>query len=171
MCVVLVCAFYNANTRSPALKVKASAILASLKGRCPLWVEKRTCAVQKGMSALPPKADMCSATRNVRFVPKADISKLSRVQNEKTASRRSLRNSICQIGHAARAWLLLIGLVLSTRSYSVAWQAVLLAAGTAMKVIVAGAKSVVPDALLFHGSGGNVSSTPSCRSIPFRRTA
>jgi len=25
------------------------------------------------MSALPPKADMCSATRNVRFGPKADI--------------------------------------------------------------------------------------------------
>ena len=25
------------------------------------------------MSALPPKADMCSATRDVRFVPKADI--------------------------------------------------------------------------------------------------
>ena len=27
---------------------------------------KRTYAVQKGMSALPPKADMCSATRYVR---------------------------------------------------------------------------------------------------------
>ena len=25
------------------------------------------------MSALPPKADMCSATRNVRFVPIADM--------------------------------------------------------------------------------------------------
>ena len=25
------------------------------------------------MSALPPKADMCSANRHVRFVPKADI--------------------------------------------------------------------------------------------------
>jgi hypothetical protein len=25
------------------------------------------------MSALPPKADMCSAIRNVRFVPIADI--------------------------------------------------------------------------------------------------
>src|SRR4029077_16723518 len=35
--------------------------------------QKQTCAVQKGMSALPPKADMCSATRYVRFVPKADI--------------------------------------------------------------------------------------------------
>ena len=34
---------------------------------------KRTCAVQKGMSALPPIADMGSATRYVRFVPKADI--------------------------------------------------------------------------------------------------
>ena len=34
---------------------------------------KRTFAVQKGMSALPPKADMCGATRDVRFVPIADI--------------------------------------------------------------------------------------------------
>ena len=34
--------------------------------------QKQTFAVQKGMSALPPKADMCSATRDVRFVPKAD---------------------------------------------------------------------------------------------------
>ena len=29
---------------------------------------------QKAMSALPPKADMCSAQADVRFVPKADIS-------------------------------------------------------------------------------------------------
>jgi len=29
--------------------------------------QKQTCAVQNGMSALPPKADMCSATRDVRF--------------------------------------------------------------------------------------------------------
>ena len=35
--------------------------------------QKRTFAVQKGMSALPPIADMCSATRHVRFVPIADI--------------------------------------------------------------------------------------------------
>ena len=35
--------------------------------------QKQTCAVQNGMSALPPKADMCSATRDVRFVPIADI--------------------------------------------------------------------------------------------------
>src|SRR6476661_912840 len=35
--------------------------------------QKQTFAVQKGMSALPPKADMCDATRDVRFVPKADI--------------------------------------------------------------------------------------------------
>ena len=28
---------------------------------------------QKFMSASPPKADMCSATRDVRFVPLADI--------------------------------------------------------------------------------------------------
>jgi hypothetical protein len=34
---------------------------------------KRTFAPQKVMSALPPKADMCSATRDVRFVPIADV--------------------------------------------------------------------------------------------------
>ena len=34
---------------------------------------KRTYAVQIGMSALPLKADMCGATRHVRFVPIADI--------------------------------------------------------------------------------------------------
>ena len=35
--------------------------------------QKQTYAVHKAMSALPPKADMRSATRNVRFGPKADI--------------------------------------------------------------------------------------------------
>jgi hypothetical protein len=34
---------------------------------------KRTYAVQKGMSALPPIADICSAQAHVRFVPKADM--------------------------------------------------------------------------------------------------
>ena len=33
----------------------------------------RTFAVQKGMSASPPEADMCGATRDVRYVPIADI--------------------------------------------------------------------------------------------------
>jgi hypothetical protein len=37
---------------------------------------KRTLAVQKRMSALPPKADMCSATRHVRYVPIADINQV-----------------------------------------------------------------------------------------------
>ena len=35
--------------------------------------QKQTYAVQKAMSALPPKADMCSAQGHVRLVPKADI--------------------------------------------------------------------------------------------------
>ena len=38
-----------------------------------LGQKKRTCAVQNGMSALPPKADIHSADCHVRFVPKADI--------------------------------------------------------------------------------------------------
>ena len=35
--------------------------------------QKQTCAVQNGMSALPPKADMCGANSDVRFRPIADI--------------------------------------------------------------------------------------------------
>jgi hypothetical protein len=35
--------------------------------------QKQTCAAQKAMSALPPKADICSAQAHVRFVPTADI--------------------------------------------------------------------------------------------------
>jgi hypothetical protein len=35
--------------------------------------QKQTCAVQNGMSALPPIADMCSALGDVRFVPITDI--------------------------------------------------------------------------------------------------
>ena len=35
--------------------------------------QKQTFAVQNAMSALPPKADMCGALTNVRFVPIADI--------------------------------------------------------------------------------------------------
>ena len=38
--------------------------------------QKRTFAVQNVMSALTPKADMCSALVNVRYVPKADIDHL-----------------------------------------------------------------------------------------------
>jgi hypothetical protein len=37
--------------------------------------QKQTFAMQKGMSALTPKADMCSALAHVRFVPIADIRK------------------------------------------------------------------------------------------------
>jgi hypothetical protein len=35
--------------------------------------QKQTFAAQNAMSALPPKADICGATRDVRFVPKADM--------------------------------------------------------------------------------------------------
>ena len=35
--------------------------------------QKQTYAMQKVMSALPPKADMCSALPDVCFGPKADM--------------------------------------------------------------------------------------------------
>ena len=49
---------------------------------------KRTFAVQKGMSALPPKADMCGATRDVRFVPIADIALFDHLVGERDERRR-----------------------------------------------------------------------------------
>ena len=44
--------------------------------------QKQTCAAQKVMSALPPKADMCGAKRDVRFVPIADIGLGARRQRD-----------------------------------------------------------------------------------------
>ena len=38
---------------------------------------KQTFAVQTVMSALPPKADMCGAPWNVRYVPIADIAEIA----------------------------------------------------------------------------------------------
>jgi hypothetical protein len=38
--------------------------------------QKQTFAVQKGMSALPPKADIRRRLFDIRFVPIADIAKL-----------------------------------------------------------------------------------------------
>src|SRR5262245_3866818 len=48
------------------------ALLMPQSGRRPQH-QKQTFAVQQPMSALPPKADMCGATRDVRFGPIADI--------------------------------------------------------------------------------------------------
>ena len=43
--------------------------------------------MQKSMSALPPKADMCSAPPNVRYVPKADIPHFCiATKNQRTSS-------------------------------------------------------------------------------------
>jgi hypothetical protein len=52
---------------------------------------KRTCAVQKGMSALPPKADMCGATSDVRFLPKANINRTRGLLGD--GSRRSRQDN------------------------------------------------------------------------------
>ena len=42
--------------------------------------QKRTCAAQNVMSALPPIADRCDANRDVRFVPRADIQEAARTR-------------------------------------------------------------------------------------------
>ena len=56
---------------------------------------KRTFAVQNGMSALPPIADMCGATRYVRFVSKADI-----LRGEQHVETLLIRLSLPQIKSA-----------------------------------------------------------------------
>ena len=38
--------------------------------------QKYTFAVQKGLSALRPKADMCGASRDVRYGPEADMAQI-----------------------------------------------------------------------------------------------
>jgi hypothetical protein len=53
--------------------------------------QKQTFAVQTIMSALPPIADMCGATRDVRFVPIADIRyliEMSALQHHERYRRR-----------------------------------------------------------------------------------
>ena len=51
--------------------------IAGVRVRAPLTLsalgQKQTFALQKAITALPPKTDMCSATQHVRFVPEADI--------------------------------------------------------------------------------------------------
>jgi hypothetical protein len=62
---------------SPEAQDKASSRLklAHFKEPQPMSAlgHKRTFAAQNGMSALPLKADMFGATRDVRYGPKADI--------------------------------------------------------------------------------------------------
>ena len=47
---------------------------------------KQAFALQWAMSALPPKADMCSATRNVRFGPIADVARYSIISSARACS-------------------------------------------------------------------------------------
>ena len=49
--------------------------------------QKQTYAPQKVMSALPPIADMCGATRDVRYGPIADIPTITSVQESNAATR------------------------------------------------------------------------------------
>src|SRR5215469_11994261 len=46
---------------------------SNMRKRMSALGQKRTLRKVQSMSALPPKADMADAMRNVRFVPKADI--------------------------------------------------------------------------------------------------
>ena len=82
---------------------------------------KRTYAVRKRMSALPQKADMCGATRDVRFVPIADITHLrGKHGGNKCARTRSHELPLCRSSFLQRLSDLLNGPILacSNRAHS-----------------------------------------------------
>ena len=61
--------------------------------------QKQTFAMQKGMSALPPKADIHRRCRNVRFVPEADMCS-ARLVSAKGQRWKSFQGLLgWQIGH------------------------------------------------------------------------
>jgi hypothetical protein len=63
---------YTRDLRPTEWGVQGSSCTATILSRqCLLWVISGR-AVQNGMSALPPKADICSAPADVCFVPEAD---------------------------------------------------------------------------------------------------
>ena len=63
--------FHGAACRPQAVHDNAKFYLSSNGHAMSALGQKQTFAVQKSVSALLPKADMCGATRDVRFVPKS----------------------------------------------------------------------------------------------------
>jgi hypothetical protein len=67
---------------------------------------KRTFGMQNGMSALPSKADICSALAHVRFVPIADNAAISILTKIERGSARFLLTAITYksraVSHAFR---------------------------------------------------------------------
>jgi hypothetical protein len=57
--------------------------------------QKQTFRVARAMSALPPKADMCGAARDVRYGPIADIGYLS-INRAVGAEKSEWRNGEAQ---------------------------------------------------------------------------
>jgi len=66
--------------------------------------QKQTFAVQKAMSALPPKADICSAPPHVRFGPIADI---QTPRSQEGCTQQSSLGSHRQRGIAQTLWITL----------------------------------------------------------------
>src|SRR5262245_17623411 len=72
--------------------------MRAVKG-CPMSAlgQKQTHAVQNAMSAIPPKADMCSATLYVRFGPIADIA--AEILKKEVANQGDLENALWLLRH------------------------------------------------------------------------
>ena len=81
--------------------------------------QKQTFAVQNAMSALTPKADVCSATRYVRFVPIADINQNSAPFIIESGTGSELRQTL----HYAIVGGLLVSPILSLHTTPVVYLA------------------------------------------------
>jgi hypothetical protein len=62
--------------------------------------QKRTWPHFRSMSALPPKADIGTQSRNVRFVPKADILRCSKNVVIRSPGRAGIHKKIAELSHA-----------------------------------------------------------------------
>ena len=65
--------FDGGGKRNEVERKVADLLISGSRTKCPLWVKSRHLQRKNGMSAFPPKADICSAPVLVRFGPKADM--------------------------------------------------------------------------------------------------
>jgi hypothetical protein len=94
---------YAPQKRMSALPPIATAKADFRNGPCPLYPRKRTCAVQLGMFALPPKADIKITNQLVELGKKNDvINRLNLERNELKAEVMNLRREVPRPRASAR---------------------------------------------------------------------
>jgi hypothetical protein len=81
--------------------------------------QKQTFAVQKGMSALPPKADMCGALGDVRFVPEADMHKGKAEASQKQRTRPLGPGSCSRVSTKSKSIVVMVPVLLNDQDLGI----------------------------------------------------